>query len=477
MHHITVNGNVRKIDYEMNALKTGRWVEAIAVQYAACFSDPSYRSVFLSKNPDRENMLIGAVGRLIGMRVRVCRTKLEGAVDYRGETVFACSEENEENTEGFDSLPFQKIFALCNRLMRSIKAYLPGELQGVPFLGGVKSILLCDRPQDMVDFYLPELAVFGTEKDFRLFHAAGLPADELLAVEPAAQVCAPPAICRRSLAPTREEYLRRMDGVMKKLKDGVIKKIIVARKCTVETTAPFDPFGYAEYLIDRFYQEYFYLFRHGPAQQWIGITPENLFKQRGRQVITIPLAGTIRKTGDAGRDAAALGEATPGSNLVIEHESARDFMVSQLKAASIGKVILARSNEILEMPYAYHLMSEIHVELDETATCFDLLAAMYPPAAVWGIPVNRIEPVIAETEPFAREFYSGLYGYWDFQGNADIALVIRSAKLDAEDRLSVYIGSGIIDCADPEAEWAETESKMQPLVGYFANSAACFSQE
>ena len=69
-----------------------------------------------------------------------------------------------------------------------------------------------------------------------------------------------------------------MDGVMKKLKDGVIKKIIVARKCTVETTAPFDPFGYAEYLIDRFYQEYFYLFRHGPAQQWIGITPENLFK-------------------------------------------------------------------------------------------------------------------------------------------------------------------------------------------------------
>ncbi|MFR6186008.1 MAG: chorismate-binding protein [Lawsonibacter sp.] len=42
---------------------------------------------------------------------------------------------------------------------------------------------------------------------------------------------------------------------------------------------------------------------------------------------------------------------------------------------------------------------------------------------------DRVERVLAQTEPFSRGQFTGVYGYWDYRGNADTALVIRTAQL------------------------------------------------
>ena len=74
--------------------------------------------------------------------------------------------------------------------------------------------------------------------------------------------------------------------------------------------------------------------------------------------------------------------------------------------------------------------------------------------------------VLKKFEPFDREFYTGLYGYWTFADTANIALVIRTVKV-GEDSICLYAGGGIVASSDPISEYEEAENKMLPLQDYF----------
>jgi anthranilate/para-aminobenzoate synthase component I len=60
--------------------------------------------------------------------------------------------------------------------------------------------------------------------------------------------------------------------------------------------------------------------------------------------------------------------------------------------------------------------------------------------------------------------YSGVVGWYSASGQADFAMVIRSAVFDG-DRLSIGIGGGITIDSDPDAELEETRLKAQALLG------------
>ena len=189
-------------------------------------------------------------------------------------------------------------------------------------------------------------------------------------------------------------------------------------------------------------------------------------KQKGNRAVTKPLAGTRKKESDEALNAAIRQELTSTNKDIVEHEYALNFMVQQIQNAGIGKAQIDKNKIILETPYAFHIKSEISMELEENVSCFDVINAIYPPATVWGIPVDRVEGVLARTEPFSRGQFTGVYGYWDFSGNADTALVIRTARL-GQNSVSAYAGGGIVKYSDIDSEFNETVNKMQPLLSYF----------
>ena len=240
---------------------------------------------------------------------------------------------------------------------------------------------------------------------------------------------------------------------------------MIARKCTGEVPDEFDRCDYAAYLFDHYFQEYFYLFRQG-GDYWLGISPEIIMKQSGNRAVTKPLAGTRKKEDDEARNAAIREELTSTNKDIVEHEYALNFMVQQIQSAGIGEAQIDQNKIILETPYAFHIKSEISMQLKEDVSCFDVINAIYPPATVWGIPVDRVERVLAQTEPFSRGQFTGVYGYWDYRGNADTALVIRTAQL-GQHSVSAYAGGGIVKYSDIDSEFNETVNKMQPLLSYF----------
>uniref|UniRef100_UPI00261CD012 chorismate-binding protein n=1 Tax=uncultured Corynebacterium sp. TaxID=159447 RepID=UPI00261CD012 len=71
--------------------------------------------------------------------------------------------------------------------------------------------------------------------------------------------------------------------------------------------------------------------------------------------------------------------------------------------------------------------------------------------------------IIDELEDTRRGVYGGTVGYFDFRGNTDQAITIRSG-LVKDGTVHVQAGGGIVADSDPEAEDAETRNKAAAVL-------------
>ncbi|HLJ08314.1 MAG TPA: chorismate-binding protein, partial [Acidimicrobiia bacterium] len=54
-------------------------------------------------------------------------------------------------------------------------------------------------------------------------------------------------------------------------------------------------------------------------------------------------------------------------------------------------------------------------------------------------------------------------GWVDAAGDGEWAVALRGAQLDGR-RARLVAGAGIVAGSDPDAEWAETEVKLRPML-------------
>ena len=84
--------------------------------------------------------------------------------------------------------------------------------------------------------------------------------------------------------------------------------------------------------------------------------------------------------------------------------------------------------------------------------------------------------IIDALERSPRGLYGGGVGYYSWTGDADFAIVIRTATVedgngpytadrdDGHDRITVQAGAGIVADSDPTSEYVETEQKMNGVL-------------
>ncbi|MDX6245010.1 MAG: anthranilate synthase component, partial [Frankiales bacterium] len=66
-----------------------------------------------------------------------------------------------------------------------------------------------------------------------------------------------------------------------------------------------------------------------------------------------------------------------------------------------------------------------------------------------------------ETTP--RHVYGGAIGYFDFSGNADMCIAIRTV-LFSDGLATVRSGAGVVEGSDPAEEVRETQAKARALL-------------
>ena len=71
--------------------------------------------------------------------------------------------------------------------------------------------------------------------------------------------------------------------------------------------------------------------------------------------------------------------------------------------------------------------------------------------------------IIDELEPHRRGPYAGAVGYFDFAGNMDTCIALRTIVIH-DDKAYVQAGAGIVADSVPESEWNETLNKARGLL-------------
>jgi len=79
------------------------------------------------------------------------------------------------------------------------------------------------------------------------------------------------------------------------------------------------------------------------------------------------------------------------------------------------------------------------------------------------VPKIRAMEIIDELEGVERGIYSGSVGYFSFDGDLDLNIVIRTLVLSGG-VAQLQVGGAILSESDPEAEYRETLDKARPIL-------------
>ena len=294
---------------------------------------------------------------------------------------------------------------------------------------------------------------------------------------PTSTVCPPqrddtlPMFTRRtSLA----EYSRSVDAAKEHILAGDIFQVVLAQRFDLDE--PCDPFGLYRVLRVVNPSPYMYFVRAGRTAV-VGSSPEALVQVRDGHVVSRPIAGTRKRGNDDEHDKRLAAE-------LLEHpkERAEHVMLVDLARNDVGRVVKFGSEKLDEMmtlerySHVMHMTSQVSGELADGKTTVDVLRATFPAGTVSGAPKVRAMQLIDELEPAKRGPYAGVVGYFDFSGNLDTAIAIRTMFFDGTHG-SVSAGAGIVADSDPGDEDLECNNKARALLNAAAAAQQLFPVE
>ena len=197
--------------------------------------------------------------------------------------------------------------------------------------------------------------------------------------------------------------------------------------------------------------------------QIVSSTPERLLRVHGRQLETRPIKGTVARLQDPEADQKQrdrlLASAKDHAELLMIVDLARNDLG---RVATPGTVRVTARHDLETYSTVHHLVATVVAELAEGLDRFDALRAVHPGGSITGAPKVRAMQIIGELEPVPRHAYTGALGYLGYDGDADLAIAIRTITC-AGGQASYHVGGGITWDSAPESEYQETLDKGRAM--------------
>lgn len=191
----------------------------------------------------------------------------------------------------------------------------------------------------------------------------------------------------------------------------------------------------------------------------VGSSPEALVKVTGERVITHPIAGSRPRGKTPEHDEELADELIADPKERAEHLMLVDLSRNDLqRVCRAGTVDTVEFMKIRRYSHIMHLESTVVGALAPGRAAYDVLAATFPAGTLSGAPKPRAMQIIERLEGIRRGIYGGVVGYFDFAGDLDMAIAIRTALLK-DGVAHVQAGAGIVADSVPESEYQETRNK------------------
>ena len=204
----------------------------------------------------------------------------------------------------------------------------------------------------------------------------------------------------------------------------------------------------------------------------VGASPELLVRVEDGIVSNHPIAGTRPRSQDNGTDKALEKELKTDEKERAEHLMLVDLARNDVgRISEPGTVQVTQFMDIERYSHVMHLVSHVQGKLRKGLTQFDALRACFPAGTVSGAPKIRAMEIIAELEPDKRGPYAGAVGYFDFSGNIDTAIAIRTIIIK-DGTAYAQVGAGIVADSVPENEYRECLNKAQAMLTAISQAEA-----
>ncbi len=252
-------------------------------------------------------------------------------------------------------------------------------------------------------------------------------------------------------------WTRMVETALQMFRETDLRKIVLARTSLLKFDRELNPVLLIKQLQSLNPHTYNFLFQPGEEAVFIGASPERLYFREKRQINSEAVAGT-RPRGKSDSEDQALGEELLNSpKEILEHELVSERVLETLKTICTDVKPL-HHRTLLKLPRVQHIYSNFRGILANGASDGDIIARLHPTPAVGGHPQHLAIHQIARLEPFDRGWYAGPLG-WVSREAAEFCVAIRSALIRKKE-VYLYVGAGIVPGSDPQAEWAELESKI-----------------
>lgn len=258
-----------------------------------------------------------------------------------------------------------------------------------------------------------------------------------------------------------QKWMNTVNGIVKELKTGSLKKVVLARESRLVFEKPIGIESVLANLMELQKESFIFAFEsHGDC--FIGASPERLIKKYGKDVFTTCLAGSIPR-GKTDEDDRILGEAllSDQKNL-IEHQ----YVVEMIKEAmeeSCEEVKLPDKPQLMKIRDIQHLYTPVTGKARNEASLPALVDRLHPTPALGGLPKKEAVDKIREVEELDRGFYAAPLGWMDFKGNGEFAVAIRSGLIQGNEA-SLFAGCGVVQDSNAESEYQETKIKLRPML-------------
>jgi isochorismate synthase len=254
----------------------------------------------------------------------------------------------------------------------------------------------------------------------------------------------------------REDYIQLIQDTIGRIQASEFEKVVLSRIKAVTGSFTERLPDIFSILCESYPNAFVYLFCVN-GQCWTGATPEPFICSRGKELITVSLAGT---------------RTYQQKDLDISNWNGKELQEQDYVTFHIEKILKNYSVDAYTRkgPYVASAGNLLHLRTDFSFSAHSvgtrlpsLINALHPTPAVCGMSTGKAMDFIMNTEKHNREYYTGFLGPIGLGDLIQLYVNLRCMKV-LHDRLVLFIGGGITLESVAEEEWEETEIKAETLL-------------
>lgn len=260
---------------------------------------------------------------------------------------------------------------------------------------------------------------------------------------------------------SKSAFMESVGTIKEHIHEGDAFQVVLSRALT--TTFSEDSLGLYRALRHVNPSPYMFYIHHPDVCTLVGSSPEILVQVKDQTAVLYPIAGTRPRGETSEQDIAFKQDLLGDKKELAEHTMLIDLGRNDLsRVCTHGSIHVSKQMEVEYFSHVMHIVSEVKGTVRADQDALSVLKACFPAGTVSGAPKVSAMQILDRLEPHTRGAYAGAVGYFDFKGNMDTCIAIRTFIIEGG-QLRIQAGAGIVADSDAETEYNETLHKSNAL--------------